>query len=125
MLRDPKVHPASLTAAQARDVFAASPKTHMILLTRGPVLLGTLIRDDLAGPVPLAALAVELGSVTGRCVPPGASLLATYEAMCERSVRRLAVTDTSGHLQGLLCLKRSGRGFCDDVSVAAMRRARQ
>ncbi|MGW1564687.1 hypothetical protein ACWCQ1_51030 [Streptomyces sp. NPDC002144] len=33
--------------------------------------------------------------------------------------RRLAVTDGCGRLLGLLCLKRSGNGYCSDEGIRA------
>lgn len=125
MLLQPTVHPADLTVAQARGAFQASAKTHMILLVRDGVLLGTLTRDDLAADAPAGDPALDLGSLDGRTVPEGAALARTREAMRRRGVRRLAVVDESGRLRGLLCLKRSLQGFCSDEGVAAMRRERR
>ena len=54
-----------------------------------------------------------------RCVGPGTDLVEAWNVMRSHGRRRLAVVDRSGHLLGLLCLKRSGRGFCSDAGVAA------
>lgn len=124
MLRAPRTHPSSLTVAQARGAFGASAKTHMILLVRDGVLLGTLTLGDLAVDAGGEALALSLGSLDGRTVPPDASLARTHRMMRERGIRRLAVVDGAGRLLGLLCLKHSLRGFCTDEGVAAMRAAR-
>jgi hypothetical protein len=40
-------------------------------------------------------------------------------AMLAARHRRLAVVGAEGELLGLLCLKRSGSGFCSDEDVAA------
>lgn len=125
MLLEPTVHPADLTVAQARDAFDFSRKRHMLLLVRDGMLLGTLTRDDLpsgaAGP---GSPALDFASLEGRTVSPDAPLAFTHEAMCSRGIRRLAVTDDRGRLLGLLCLKRSLRGFCTDEGVAALRAER-
>jgi len=39
--------------------------------------------------------------------------------------RRLAVVDDGGVLVGLLCLKRTGRGFCSDLDVASRAASRR
>ena len=44
--------------------------------------------------------------------------------MSATSSRRLAVVDDDHRLLGLLCLKRSGSGFCSDDDVISRRRAR-
>jgi len=46
-------------------------------------------------------------------------LAVVSRAMEETGRRRLAVVDPGGRLAGLLCRKRSGRGFCSDEGVAA------
>ena len=53
---------------------------------------------------------------------PDADLHATWEAM---TGRRLAVVDPQGRLLGLLCLKRSRRGFCSAEDVAERDRERR
>ena len=45
-------------------------------------------------------------------------------AMQASGDRRLAVVEDDGRLLGLLCLKRSGDGFCTDAGVAERRAAR-
>jgi hypothetical protein len=51
--------------------------------------------------------------------------VATWAGMVARGRRRLAVVDDRGLLVGLLCLKRSGRGFCSAADVAARARDRR
>jgi CBS domain-containing protein len=125
MLLDPTVHPAGLSVAQARDAFEASAKRHLLLLVRDSVLLGTLTRDDLARAADPEAPALPLACLDGRTVAPDVPLARSHETMCRRGIRRLAVIDGRGRLLGLLCLKRSRRGFCTDDGVAALRRARR
>lgn len=125
MLLEPTVHPAGLTVAQARDAFASSRKRHMLLLVADGVLRGTLTRGDLApDTADPDSPALDRASLDGRTVGPDVPLAGTHEMMRERGIRRLAVTDGRGRLLGLLCLKRSLRGFCTDDGVAAMRAER-
>lgn len=122
-LRHPAVHPAGLTVAEARAAFDASAKTHMLLLVDGERLLGTLTRADVMDPLAPEAR-VPLGLLTDRVIEPDAPLDATWEQMVREGRRRLAVTDSSMRLLGLLCLKRRLDGFCTDEGVAHMREDR-
>lgn len=115
MLRRPTVHPADLSFAQAQAVFDASPRTHLLLLADDGVLVATLSRADVAAGV---------RRLRGRTVSPDAPLGRVHRDMLRRGERRLAVVDSRRRLLGLLCLKRSGTGFCTDDGVAAMRRQR-
>jgi len=124
MLLQPTVHPADLTVAQARDAFTSSAKRHMLLLVADGILVGTVTPDDLDPDTPPAAWAIGRASLEGRTVSLDAPLDQTHEEMCRRGIRRLAVTDGQGRLLGLLCLKRSRRGFCSDEGVAALRAER-
>ncbi|MDD7939219.1 CBS domain-containing protein [Actinomycetospora lutea] len=114
MLRRPKVCPPQTTVAQAWDVFADGHVHALLVVARG-VLLAVVERADLEGAPPDAP-AVERGQLLGRVVGPDADLDATWRAM---TGRRLAVVDPRGTLLGLLCLKRSRRGFCSAADVAA------
>jgi CBS domain-containing protein len=124
MLRRPTVHAPDLTVAAARAAFDASAMTHLLLLTRGGVLVGTLTRGDLEVETDPAALAAGLGSLEGRTVDPAVPLVQAQALMTERGLRRLAVVDPAMRLLGLLCLKRSRTGFCTDDGVAGMRAER-
>ena len=74
----------------------------------------------MAGPAPPGnALALTVGRLRGRVTRPDADLAATWKAMTAQARRRLAVVDDRGDLLGLLCLKRSGLGFCADTDVRA------
>jgi CBS domain-containing protein len=124
MLRRPTVHAADLTVEAARSAFAASPKTHLLLLTHDGVLVGTLTRADLEVEADPAGPAADLGSLEGRTVDPAVPLADAHALMTERGLRRLAVVDPAMRLLGLLCLKRSLTGFCTDDGVAGMRAER-
>ncbi|ATY11913.1 CBS domain-containing protein [Amycolatopsis sp. AA4] len=114
MLRAPKVLDASATVGEVRALFADDHVHAALVVARG-TLLSVVERPDLDG-LPDALPASEAGRLTGRVAAPEADLHATWRGM---SRRRLAVVDESGRLLGLLCLKRSGRGFCSDADVAA------
>ncbi|MHC1558325.1 CBS domain-containing protein [Actinomycetospora sp. C-140] len=118
MLRRPKVLPAAATVADARAVLA-DDHVHAALVVDGGVLLAVVERGDLDPSVPEAMPAALVGRLAGRTVGPDADLDATWSAMAAQGRRRMAVVDGDGVLLGLLCLKRSGRGFCSDADVAA------
>ena len=120
MLARPKVCEPQTTVGQARAFFADDHVHALLVVARG-VLLAVVERADLEG-VPDDAPAVDQGRLRGRVVGPDADLDATRAAMTSR---RLAVVDTRGALLGLLCLKRSGRGFCSAEDVAARERERR
>ncbi|MBN9748143.1 hypothetical protein DMP23_44855 [Amycolatopsis sp. A1MSW2902] len=120
MLRAPKVLDVSATVDEVRALFA-DDHVHAALVVSGGTLLSVVERPDLDGQ-PDALPAYRAGQLTGRVVAPEADLYATWLGM---SRRRLAVVDASGRLLGLLCLKRSGRGFCSDADVAARAQDRE
>ncbi|WP_328306303.1 CBS domain-containing protein [Actinomycetospora sp. NBC_00405] len=120
MLRRPRVCAADTSVADARAMFA-DDHLHALLVVGSGVLLAVVERPDLEradGRAP----AHEQGRLAGRVVGPDADLVATWRAMVGR--RRLAVVDPQGALLGLLCLKRSGRGFCSQADVDARARER-
>ena len=118
MITRPHLHPATLTVDQARAALGDA-HVHLLLLVEDGRLLGTLTRDDLAGEHPGADPALPLARLEGRVVPAGQPLARVTEEMAARGARRLAVLDDDERLVGLLCLKRSGAGFCSDAGVAA------
>jgi CBS domain-containing protein len=104
-LRRPKVLPAAATVGEARTALA-DDHVHALLVVDDGLLLAVVEREDLEG----------------RTVAPDADLSTTWAGMAARGRRRLAVVDERGLLVGLLCLKRSGRGFCSAADVAARAR---
>jgi CBS domain-containing protein len=117
MLRRPKVLPATTTVDDARDALA-DDHVHALLLLDDGVLVAVAERADLAG-VAGDTPAAHVGRLAGRTVAPTADLTTTWAGMTAAGRRRIAVVDDRGRLVGLLCLKRSGRGFCSDADVAA------
>jgi CBS-domain-containing membrane protein len=89
---------------------------HAALVIDDGRLLTVIERADLEDSHPDAD-PCSLGTLTGRVVAPGAPLAAVHARMRQERRRRLAVIDESGRLLGLLCLKKSGTGFCSDADV--------
>ncbi|UFN44655.1 CBS domain-containing protein [Nocardioides okcheonensis] len=122
VVASPQTWGAATTVTEARAAFL-DDHVHMLLLTDGDVLVGTVVRDDLLG-APAGDPALRHAVLTGRTVAPDAPAEGVRRAMLDRGERRLAVVDGAGRLVGLLCLKRHGGGFCRDEDVRARRRER-
>ncbi|BBG01504.1 MULTISPECIES: CBS domain-containing protein [Pseudonocardia] len=123
MIGCPKICGRTTTVHQAREALRDDHVHALLVVDRG-LLLTVVERGDLLGQ-PAAAPVRRLGTVAGRTLAPGADAGAARETMAARGQRRLAVVDDRGGLLGLLCLKRSGTGFCTDRGVrerAAQRR---
>lgn len=117
MLRNPRTLAAGASLAQARAALA-DDHVHMVLLTEGPDLIGTLVRSDLPSAATGDRPARAWSSLVGRTVPPDASASDLQRLMIERGIRRVAVVDRAGTFYGLLCLKQRRTGFCSDSDVA-------
>jgi hypothetical protein len=119
MLRHPMVCPASLSAGQAHELFR-DDHLHVLLLLEGAgTLVAVVERSDLAAADGASTPARALGRLTGRTVGPEADLERTRLHLVRSGRRRLAVVDDEHRLLGLLCLKRTGLGFCSDADVEA------
>lgn len=123
MVRHPKVLSADATVGQVRTVFE-DDHVHMVLLTRGGYLCGTVVRGDVPGTAPDAQRAVHFAHLTDRTVAATAPADAVLQWLAARQQRRLAVVDDDGLLVGLVCLKARGTGFCSDADVTARALAR-
>ena len=116
MIRSPRVCGPETTAAQAAEQFR-DDHVHAVLVVDNGRLVAVVERPDLtAAPPDLPARL--LGRLRDRVTRPDADLDATRRTMSARR-RRLAVIDDDGMLLGLLCLKRTGLGFCSDTDVQA------
>ncbi len=115
-MRTPKTCGLGTTTGQARAFFA-DDHVHALLVVDGVRLVAVVEREDLAGPD--AAPVGGLGRLEGRTVPPSAPVHVVAARLRSEGRRRTAVVDDAGRLLGLLCFKRSGRGFCTDADVAA------
>ena len=117
MLRLVKRHGVETTAGELRELFA-NRHVHVALIVDGDTLVAVVDRDDVAhtaDDVP----AVTLGCLTPRTIDARTDLRVAHERLMASGGRRLAVVDPDGTLLGLLCLKRSGAGFCSDANVLA------
>lgn len=118
MVRCPKVLPVDAAVGQVRAAFE-DDHVHMVLLTRGSLLCGTVVRGDVPDTAPDVQKALGFAHLTDRTVPATAPADVALQWLVARQQRRLAVVDDRGLLLGLLCLKASGTGFCSDVNVTA------
>jgi len=116
-LRRPKVLSVAATVGEAR-VALADDHVHAMPVVDGATLLAVVERADLED-VPDPTPAALVGRLADRTVAPDADLATTWAGMAAQGRRRLAVVDGHGRLVGMLCLKRSGRGFCSAADVAS------
>lgn len=121
MLTAPKRCDRSAVVADLHELFQ-DEHVHCALVTDGSRLLSVVMRDDLDAD--LTAPASTVGTLRGRTVAASANLDDVHRRMVEKRLRRLAVVTETGRLLGLLCLKRTGIGFCSDAGVAARAAAR-
>jgi CBS domain-containing protein len=117
MIRAPRTCGPAATVAQARETFA-DDHIHAVLVVDGERLMAVVERADLDGAAP-ESRAVDAGSLAGRVIGPDDDREGVRQSMLRNRLRRIAVVDEHGALLGLLCLKRSGTGFCSDDDVAA------
>ncbi|MGH3493845.1 MAG: CBS domain-containing protein [Sciscionella sp.] len=119
MVRFPTTH-ATATSLDEIRTFFDDDHVHMALIVAGDGhLVTTLERDDLTVALPGSTPARNLGTLTGRTAAPAQPLETATAALQHQRRRRLAVIDDSGHLLGLLCLKRNETGYCSDEGIRA------
>jgi CBS domain-containing protein len=116
MIINPKVCPLTVTIGCVRELFS-DDHVHAALIKDGRRLVSVVERGDLHRDLPDSAPAVSVGRLAGRTIAPDAPLPVVQRRMLAEGRRRLAVVDDRGDLIGLLCLKRSGLGFCSDVDI--------
>ncbi|NHA69785.1 CBS domain-containing protein [Phycicoccus flavus] len=116
MLSTPKTHGPDATAGDLRALFR-DDHVHVALVVDAGRLLAVVDRDDVC-TAPDDTPAAACGAGAERSVTPGEDVEVLRRRMREQGSRRYAVVDEDGMLLGLLCLKRSGRGFCSDADVA-------
>jgi CBS domain-containing protein len=118
MLRAPKLCGPGTTVADARRMFDDDHVHCVLVAAADGSLLAVVDRADLRDAEP-SATAVAAGRLEGRVIGPSRDAETARREMVARGWRRLAVVDERGRLLGLLCLKRTGLGFCSDADVAA------
>lgn len=123
MVARPRTHHAGCTVAEVR-AYLADDHVHMALIVAvDGRLVTTIERSDLADARSDRAPARALGTLAGRTAAPADPLDAATAVLLRQRRRRLAVVDASGRLLGLLCLKRSGTGYCSDAGIRERARA--
>jgi CBS domain-containing protein len=115
MVTSPKVFGPRLSRSDLDQLFTDDHVHAAVVIDNGR-LITVIQRTDLEESLPDAD-PCSLGTLTGRVVAPDAPLAAVHARMRQERRRRLAVIDESGRLLGLLCLKKSGTGFCSDADV--------
>jgi len=118
MLRIAKVHGLATTVGELRELFR-DHHVHAAVIVAGRRLVAVIEPADLTAHRDDREPAMTVGLLTGRTVGPGARLEPTRWSMLRTGRRRLAVVDGDGDYLGLLCLKRSGLGFCSERDVRA------
>lgn len=122
VVRMPKTLPADACLTTVRTALD-NDHVHMLLLTDGGRLVGTVVRSDLPATRDdadeLGVPALSYAVLAGRTVASDLPAEEVRKLMVERGERRLAALDDEGSLLGLLCLKRRSTGFCSDADVAA------
>lgn len=113
----PKTCETSATVRDLRHLFD-DDHVHLALLTRDGYLHGCVSRGDLNGAPP-SAPALSVVRLDGRTIDATQPINTACKILRETGARRLAVIDPDGRLVGLLCLKRSGTGFCSDADGTA------
>lgn len=121
MVRHPNLCHEDSTAGDVRHLFT-DDHVHAVLITSGTRLLTVIDRADLGPETADSAPAARLGRLSGRVIAPTAQTDIALQQMIAVGRRRLAVLGPDGTLLGLLCLKRSGTGFCSDENVRRRQR---
>ena len=117
MVTDAKLSRADVTVRELRVLFA-NDHVHAAVIVEDGRLLAVVDRADL-DLRPDDARAVVFGGLAGRVVAASADVDEARQGLLASGRRRLAAVDDAGRFLGLLCLKRSRRGFCSDRDLAA------
>lgn len=120
LVRHPKVCDAETRVGEIRSLFEDDHVHAALLVFPDGRLRAVVDRADLTPALPDSLPAHRVGALEGRLVAKNADLEQTLNAMRTIGRRRLAVVE-DGYLVGLLCLKRTGLGFCSDADVDARR----
>ncbi len=116
MISTPKTHDVEISLAEVADAFADT-HVHMLLLTRDGILHGTLVRADLRPGHEPRRPAIGVATLCERTIGPDRALDEARRHLDRSGTRRLAVTDATHRLLGLLCLKQSRDGFCAEADI--------
>ncbi|ALU73709.1 hypothetical protein H351_31080 (plasmid) [Rhodococcus erythropolis R138] len=117
MINYPKRVDSTITIGQAEELFT-DEHVHMLLLVENQQLVGTLLRTDLHNtPLPAELPAKPFSVLNGRWIHADHDAVDLLAWMSTQRIRRLAVADETLNLKGLVCLKRTGTGFCSNADV--------
>ena len=118
MLAHPTLAGVDVTVGEMRSFLTGEHVHCGVIVSSGRRLRGVVLAGDLAD-APDDAPALSYASLEGRTVAATQDAEEAREAMVTSGTRRLAVVGEDQALLGLLCLKRTGRGFCSAGDVAA------
>lgn len=125
MVTRPETMSSTATLAQVREAFCDDHVHLVLIVAEGDILQSTINRSDVetaaAMCVPNDAPAAGIGTLRGRTIHVDHDANLALRTLAGAAERRRAVVDHEGRLVGLLCVKRSGRGFCSDATVAERR----
>ena len=109
MLREPKTLQARASVAEVRALLD-SPRVRMVLLADGRRFRGAITKlPDEADP---NAAALPFAEPKPETLSPSDSAETAFTRAAQNPHRRIIVLDEDETLLGLLCLNRSGTGFC-------------
>ena len=124
MLHAPEVIAPTATVADLRAFFDDDHVHAALVVDATGRLLTVVERCDLQGHAP-DRVAAAVGRLSDRTLTAETDLPEAWLLMRRSGRRRLAVVEPRTELLlGLLCLERSGLGFCTDAGVAERRAAR-
>ncbi|MFN8130062.1 MAG: CBS domain-containing protein [Solirubrobacteraceae bacterium] len=114
MVKRPKTLPADATVGQVRALFE-NPRVRTALLVDGDALAGAIDTGAVPASVPDGEPARDHLAANLPHIGPDAPMSEALAALEAAGTRRIAVVDADGRtLRGLLCLDRTGAGFCTD-----------
>jgi CBS-domain-containing membrane protein len=117
MVTCPKTHGPGSGLEMIRAFFEDS-HVHMALIVGADGrLITTIERSDLTAATSASAPVATLGTLAGRTAGPADPLDAATATLLREGRRRLAVVDDRGRLLGLLCLTKTGAGYCTDEGI--------
>ena len=114
MVRRPKTLPANSTVADLRAHFE-NPRVRTALLAEDGRFAGAIAPEELPPDVPGGEPARDHARTDLPTVGPEATMAEALELLDRRGDNRLIVLGEDGAtIAGLLCLDRTGAGFCVD-----------
>jgi tRNA-Thr(GGU) m(6)t(6)A37 methyltransferase TsaA len=114
MCLDPRTVPHHATIGEVRQLFD-NPRIRVALLVQHGTCIGVIGRGNIEATARDEDAAGSIAR-TPETIPAEASLAQAHRALVGHATGRLVVVDEHGKLQGLLCLKHSGTGFCSKRS---------